>query len=115
SLSATASDGAIVLSWSAPLNNGGTPILGYDVYRGEPSTNLTLYASVGDVRSYTDDSVTTDATYDYAVSAVNVVGEGHLSNVASATVVAPPPPPPALTFKAYEDPEGPNRTEQVGS
>jgi fibronectin type 3 domain-containing protein len=108
-LTATLAQGAVHLAWLAPLNDGGSVITGYDVLRGPDAGNLTLLASIGATTSYDDAQIASGATYAYAVSAVNALGVGPASNVATATFVAPP------TFKAYEDPDGATRTEQIGS
>ena len=94
-LTATAGDGSVSLSWTAPSSDGGAPITNYKIYRGDSSNGEGLLDTVGDVRSYTDTSVTNGNTYYYKVSAVNSVGEGPQSNEASATPNAPTSPPGA--------------------
>src|SRR5439155_375964 len=81
--------GSVYLSWSAPGSDGGSPITNYKIYRGGSSNGETLLDTVGDVLSYTDTSVTNGNTYYYKVAAVNSVGDGPLSNEASATPAAP--------------------------
>src|SRR6266480_3319675 len=92
-LGATAGDATVTLTWSAPSSNGGSPITNYKIYRGTSSNGETLKATIGNVLTYTDTSVTNGVTYYYQVSAVNAAGEGPRSNEASATPSAPPPPP----------------------
>src|SRR5436309_1925064 len=94
-LVATAGDATVTLTWSAPNSNGGSPITNYRIYRGTSSNGETLKATIGNVLTYTDTTVTNGVTYYYQVSAVNNVGEGPRSNEASATPTAPPPPPGA--------------------
>src|SRR5207247_2593201 len=91
-LGATAGDATVTLTWSAPSSNGGSPITNYRIYRGTSSNGETLKATIGNVLTYTDTSVTNGVTYYYQVSAVNGAGEGPRSNEASATPSAPPPP-----------------------
>jgi fibronectin type 3 domain-containing protein/C1A family cysteine protease len=83
SLQASAGDSRVTLSWSAPLDDGGSSITQYRIYRGTSSYSLSLRTSVTST-SYTDSSVTNGNTYYYAVSAVNSVGEGPRSGQASA-------------------------------
>jgi hypothetical protein len=65
------------LRWTAPAD-GGSPITGYVVYRGASSDTATMnrVATLGVVTTWKDTTTTRGATYYYAVSAVNAVGEG---------------------------------------
>src|SRR5947208_1241415 len=92
-LGATAGDATVTLTWSAPSSNGGSQITNYRIYRGTTSGGETLKATISNVITYTDTTVTNGATYYYQVSAVNSAGEGPRSNEASATPSPPPPPP----------------------
>ena len=86
-LTAQAAKGkGVQLSWSAPASNGGSPITGYNIYRGTFSggETPTPLASVGNVTSFKDTSTTRGQTYYYIVKAVNAVGESPASNEASA-------------------------------
>src|SRR5947199_302794 len=99
-LGATAGDATVTLTWSAPNSNGGSPITNYRIYRGTSSNGETLKATIGNVLTYTDTTVTNGVTYYYQVSAVNGAGEGPRSNEASATPSPPPPPPPDFGISA---------------
>jgi hypothetical protein len=83
--SATPADSSVSLLWSPPSSDGGAGITNYKIYRGTTSGGETLLTQVGNVTSYTDNSVTNGTTYYYEVSAVNSVGESALSNERSAT------------------------------
>ena len=74
----------VQLTWSPPASNGGSPITGYNVYRGTAAGGETLLTSVGNVTSFKDTSTTRGQTYYYIVKAVNAVGESPASNEASA-------------------------------
>jgi len=89
SLAATSGNAVVNLSWTAPSNNGGSAITGYDIYRGTSSGGETLYASVGTGTTYADSSVSNGTPYYYEVAAVNGIGAGAKSNQASATLTAP--------------------------
>ncbi|HJT09836.1 MAG TPA: fibronectin type III domain-containing protein, partial [Candidatus Nitrosotalea sp.] len=88
-LAATAaSSSQINLSWTAPTDNGGSPITGYKIYRGIASNGegTTPIATVSNsTLSYADTGLANGQTYYYEVTAVNSVGESSPSNEASAT------------------------------
>src|SRR5205807_10338069 len=85
SLTATAGDAAVVLTWSPPSSDGGSPITNYKVYRGTSHNGETFLADAGPVLAYTDTSVTNGQKYYYQVTAAKSVGEGPRSNEVSAT------------------------------
>jgi prepilin-type N-terminal cleavage/methylation domain-containing protein len=92
-LKATPGNQQITLNWDSPLDNGGSAIQYYKIYRGgtyiASTTNLT----------YTDTGLTNGTQYCYYVRAVNSVGESPQSNTACATPSSqqtPPSPPQNL-------------------
>jgi subtilisin family serine protease/fibronectin type 3 domain-containing protein len=96
SLAASGGNGQVALSWTAPASNGGSAITGYKIYRGivaggEAYTGITVAGT-----NYTNTGLTNGTTYFFKVSAVNAVGEGSLSNEASATAATIPSPPLSL-------------------
>jgi fibronectin type 3 domain-containing protein len=88
-LIATAGDGTVALSWTAPTYDGGGPITGYRVYR---STYLVdaLWLDEVPTTSFTD-TVVNDMTYTYEVSAVTAAGEGPRSSAVAVMPVSPAP------------------------
>ncbi|HEU5488488.1 MAG TPA: fibronectin type III domain-containing protein [Candidatus Nitrosotalea sp.] len=105
-LSATAvSSSEIDLSWTAPSNDGGSAITGYDIERSTDSGSTwnTLVANTGSSSTaYSDTGLTPSTAYTYRVSAINSVGNSSPSNTASATtssgtVATVPQPPTGLT------------------
>jgi fibronectin type 3 domain-containing protein len=85
-LTATAGDGEVLLNWSPPDSDGGSPITGYNVYRGTASGGESFYASTTDASTtFTDSSVTNGTEYFYEVAAVNTIGESDVSDEVSAT------------------------------
>src|SRR5206468_1017012 len=83
-LVATPGNGTVGLTWTPPVSDGGSPIVGYQIYRGASSgTEILLDAS--DVASYTDGAVVNGTTYWYQVTAVTNAGEGPPSTEQSAT------------------------------
>ncbi|OPY31795.1 MAG: Fibronectin type III domain protein [Methanomassiliicoccales archaeon PtaU1.Bin124] len=69
----------ITLTWNTPADNGGSPIIGYKIYRGNDSTGFTIIATIEPANTYVDRGLTDDATYYYKISAFNQVGDGVIS------------------------------------
>ncbi len=86
---AIAGDGQIMLQWSSPLDDGDSSIIEYEIYRGNASASLDYLITIGNVFIYTDTGLTEGVAYYYRISAVNDVGEGIQSTVASATITGP--------------------------
>jgi hypothetical protein len=85
-LSATPGIALVSLSWTVPAD-GGSPITGYDVYRGDTTGTETLLASGLTGTTYDDTTALTNSTYYYVVTVVNAVGESVWSNEVSATAL----------------------------
>jgi fibronectin type 3 domain-containing protein len=68
-------NGSVYLNWSVPVNNGGSAILGYNLYRSTVSGPKSLLVALGNVTTYTDTWVSNGQTYYYQISAINSVGE----------------------------------------
>ena len=92
---ATGGNAQVVLDWTAPSNNGGSPIIGYNILRGTTSGSETLLTSVGSTLTFTDTGLTNGTTYYYEIQAVNAVGDSVASNELSATPTAPATAPAA--------------------
>ncbi len=76
-------NGLVYLDWLPPSYNGGLKISGYYIYKGDSMDNLTKF-SLPIVLTYVDLGLTNDLTYYYAVSAMNAIGEGDISDVLTA-------------------------------
>lgn len=72
-------DQQIVLNWSAPVNNGGSAITGYKLYRSDLGSPIVL----GNVLTYTNVSLSNGVGYSYHVVAVNAIGDSANSNTKS--------------------------------
>lgn len=96
SLQASNGNAVVSLSWKAPLTNGGSAVTNYDLYRATSSGSETLYLQLGNVTSYTDNTVATGQEYFYKVTAVNAIGESAESNEASAIPATVPSSPTNL-------------------
>lgn len=88
-LKATININTIILDWNAPSSDGGSAITSYKIYRGTTSGGETFFTT-SNAPAYTDTSAISGQTYYYKVSAVNSVGEGPMSNEASAAIPVPP-------------------------
>jgi hypothetical protein len=88
-LSAIVANGYVVLRWAAPVNDGGSEITGYVIYRGTtPGAGIYL-AMVGNVLSFNDMNVTSGITYYYTVFAVN--SQGSATRSAEVSLIMPIP------------------------
>lgn len=81
----------IEIEWSAPKDNGGSPISHYDVERKDIKTGRWIKVNTAPVKgtSFVDDRVQKDHSYEYRVTAVNKAGPGKPSDP-SAVITAKP-------------------------
>jgi len=103
--SCNAVDDRIVLNWSPPLNNGGSHITAYRVYKGTSLLNMQYYVSIDSSSlSYSDSLVHTNNTYYYKVTAQNFLYEGNPSETDSVTFATSK----ARTTVTHASPNAPN-------
>ena len=89
--------GQTTVSWQAPSDDGGVPVLSYNVYRGEsPSTVTTLIGNTT-TRSFTASGMANGESHYYAARAVNAAGEGAMSNTFLGTTFNVPSAPRSAT------------------
>jgi hypothetical protein len=92
---ATAGNNQATATWTAPSNNGGSPITGYKVYRTGDTVPLATATSL----YYTDITAVNGTAVSFEVTAVNSAGEGPRSAPSnSVTPTAPALPTYADTF-----------------
>jgi hypothetical protein len=87
-----ASSSQINLVWSAPSDNGGSPVTGYKIERSANggATWSVITTNTGSTSTtYSDTGLAANTAYTYRVSAINSVGIGSPSNTASATTPQP--------------------------
>ncbi len=93
-LTAVSGSGGILLSWEQPLDDGGYPIQGYIIFRGEHVSNLEFYVNVSNkTNQFLDTNITMGKFYYYAIAAQNRLGLGPLSEIAVSKGALPPSPP----------------------
>ena len=87
---ATPGNARATITWTAPLNNGGSAVTGYVI---TPSTGSPV--TVGNVSTYTVTGLTNGTPYTFTVAAINTIGTGAASassaSVTPLTTVADPP------------------------
>lgn len=92
-LAAEGSDEEVVLMWTMPVNNGGSPITNITVYGGSTPGGETILTVLGIIESYTDTGLINGVTYYYRVTALNRMGEGPVSNEVNALPATHPSEP----------------------
>ncbi|HME52483.1 MAG TPA: fibronectin type III domain-containing protein [Candidatus Lokiarchaeia archaeon] len=94
-------DGQVSLTWQAPADNGGTSITAYRIYQGIASNAETLYATVGNVVTFTSTGLTNGQNYYFKIAAVNLAGIGANSTEVYATPAIVPTAPQGLNVMAW--------------
>jgi prepilin-type N-terminal cleavage/methylation domain-containing protein len=83
------------VTWSAPVDSGGSPIISYEVeYASAPFTTWTVAATNVSSTSYSVTGLTTGTSYEFRVAASNDQGQGPYQSTASSQVNAGVPSPP---------------------
>ncbi|MHB8587000.1 MAG: fibronectin type III domain-containing protein [Thermoplasmatota archaeon] len=82
----------LAFAWGPPVSNGGSTILSYRIYAVTSLGKTFLHAVCGTTTSDLETGLTTNATYTYAVSAVNEWGEGPTASNSGTTFGVPYPP-----------------------
>lgn len=92
----------IKIKWTAPISNGGSKIIGYDVERRDRATGRWIKQNKEPVRypEYYDDHVTEGHQYEYRVSAINAAGAGKPSDTSSVFTAKPMKEKPKLHLDA---------------
>ena len=102
----TVSSSQINLGWSAPTNNGGSAITGYEIERSNDtgSTWNIIVSNTGNtVTTFSDTGLAPSTSYTYRVSAINSAGTSSPSNTVSATTSPSSTPSTAIiTVKAVD-------------
>lgn len=96
---------SVTLTWSAPLDDGGDPIVGYQIERETPHT-VGFEIIVADTGStdteYEDEGpLQPSTTYNYRISAINGAGVGQ--SLIEVQVTTDPPPQPGSDVTSSDD------------
>lgn len=88
----------ITIKWKAPISNGGSPIVGYEVERRDKATGrwVKLTKSPHPNTQYEDPRVQEGHQYEYRVTAVNAAGPGKPSDPSSLFSARPMKEKPKL-------------------
>ncbi len=88
--------GEVRLTWSPPIDDGSSPVLGYHVLRGMVVWDLSVHATLGDITNFTDTGLEPGVLFHYSVRAFNLAGNGSLSKTISAYQLDLPSAPSLL-------------------
>ncbi len=81
----------VVMGWEAPLSDGGSPILHYNLYRRDGNESPSLLSTIkGTKRIFVDNNISVGSTYVYFVTAVGKAGEGQASEEAMIELMVGP-------------------------
>jgi hypothetical protein len=106
-LTATAGNGEVALSWSAPTAGGAPTDYVVDRYAGVSATGTPVVADTGSTASSaTVSGLTNGQAYTFTVSAKNAVGTGSASTAVTATPTSPTAPSGTISLVAGEGSDG---------
>lgn len=88
----------ISIKWKAPISNGGSPIIGYNVERRDMLTGRWMPMNREPIRlqEFTDDKVAENHSYEYRVTAINNAGSGKPSDPSNGMTARPMKEKPKL-------------------
>ncbi|MGI0088274.1 MAG: fibronectin type III domain-containing protein [Nitrosotalea sp.] len=73
------------LFWTAPSNNGVSPITGYQITVSTNDSTFTALDNIGNATTYSTGGLHPHTTYYFKVSAISSVGTSQSSNTAIST------------------------------
>lgn len=96
-LVATAGNAQVLLEWSVPGSDGGSPVTSYNLYRSLTSGGTYALIASPSAPPYLDATLTNGQTYWYKLRAVNPIGEGDQAGPVASTPATVPTAPEHLT------------------
>ena len=97
-------DRYINIIWLAPKDNGGSEIIGFNIYRGLNSgEEIYLDFVSGNIKYYQDTTVKNGETYYYCLTSLNIIGESKFSDEVNAIPLGFPSPPRNLDAIAGDE------------
>ncbi len=92
---ATAGDESALVRWTAPVNDGGNPIYGYEVQALDDETGIVIGvdATGPDATELTMTGLTNGQPYSFWVRAVNATGASEYSAISNRVIPTPSPSP----------------------
>jgi hypothetical protein len=92
--------GAVYLTWSVPVPDGGSPITGYSIRRNDWEPGVWLSLSAFNT-TFLDTDVEHELTYNYTVRAQNVVDHGPGITISFTVPEEELPPPETINVNAW--------------
>ncbi len=89
---------SVTLTWQDPMDESGSDVIGYVIYRGVSADDLSVIDTVTDgSNSFTDTRTADVQVYYYKVATVTAIGEGRMSALVSAVPFTYPSEPTFLS------------------
>ena len=86
----SSNEAAISISWTPPVDNGGSPITGYIVYVRDPNGAVTNHALGSVTTTWQEDGLSPGEVYRFHVIAINAIGKSGNSPVLSTLAAVAP-------------------------
>jgi hypothetical protein len=80
----------VVVTWQPPVEDGGSPIIEYRVFRGTGAGPIDEVIFVGDTETYIDENIKKGKTYHYQVIAMNAKKDSEPSEVMTIKIPKDP-------------------------